>query len=265
MTISTVFEQCVKAIDEKQLITRETSMDKEFHFQNWFAARLLQTGLKFEKGARNSYPDYRMVASPDGFELKGLAYPGRTSSFDSNSQIATGGHNGRTIYYVFGRYPKQPDGNKYPVLDLVICHGDFLNSDHDYKHRNKNVKGFGSYGDILIRDRKMYVVPTPFYLVDGLAHQETLILPSDLILGEPFVDIGELRRFESKDLVVAYEFNLQTNSIEVETIENPHAGRMHSFRAWGLRSSRCGSVSMREVDRVSLEAEVLIASDEDAG
>jgi len=38
---------------------------------------------------------------------------------------------------------------------LVICHGDFLNADHDYVHKNKSVKGFGTYGDILIRDRKM--------------------------------------------------------------------------------------------------------------
>ena len=43
------------------------------------------------------------------------------------------------------------------MLDLVVCHGDFLNADHDYVHKNKSVKGFGSYGDIMIRDRKMYV------------------------------------------------------------------------------------------------------------
>jgi hypothetical protein len=38
------------------------------------------------------------------------------------------------------------------VLDLVVCHGDFLNADHEYVHKNKNVKGFGIYGDIMIRD-----------------------------------------------------------------------------------------------------------------
>jgi putative DNA methylase len=61
-------------------------------------------------------------------------------------------------------------------LDLVICHRDFLNADHEYKHGNKGVTGFGSYGDILIHDRKMYVVPTPFRLIEGVAHQQTLIL-----------------------------------------------------------------------------------------
>jgi aminoglycoside phosphotransferase len=51
-------------------------------------------------------------------------------------------------------------GKQYPIIDLVICHGDFLNADHNYIHENKSVKGFGSYGDIMIRDRKMYVAPT---------------------------------------------------------------------------------------------------------
>ena len=97
-----------------------------------------------------------MVKSTEGYELKGLAYPGRDTNFDSNSQVPTGLHNGRDIYYVFGRYPKNPDGNSYPVIDLVICHGDFLNIDHEYTHENKSVKGFGGYGDIMIRDRKMY-------------------------------------------------------------------------------------------------------------
>ena len=48
----------------------------------------------------------------------------------------------------------------------------------------KTSKGFGSYGDILIRDRKMYVVPTPFHLVEGVAHRQTLILPADTKTGK---------------------------------------------------------------------------------
>ena len=152
---------------------------KEYHFQNWFKARLVETGFNFEIGGRNSYPDFRMVATTEGYELKGLAYPGRDASFDSNSQVPSGFHNGRTVYYVFGRYPKKPDGNTYPVLDLGHLPRNFLNADHEYTHKNKSVKGFGSYGDILIRDRKMYVVPTPFRLVDGVAHQQTMILPAD--------------------------------------------------------------------------------------
>jgi hypothetical protein len=105
MTVAVVFRRCVDAIRDGLLIERESSMDKEFHFQNWFKERLKGTRLHFETGGRNSYPDFRMVATTDGYELKGLAYPGRDASFDSNSQAPSGFHNGRTIYYVFGRYP----------------------------------------------------------------------------------------------------------------------------------------------------------------
>lgn len=202
-------------------------------------------GLLFEIGGRNSYPDFRMVQSTDGFELKGLAYPGRDASFDSNSQVPTGHHNGRTIYYAFGRYPKSPDGNSYPVLDLVICHGDFLNADRDYAHENKSVRNFGCYGDILIRDRKMYVVPTPFRLADGVAHQQTLILPAETRLGRDFIKVGELVRREADELVVAYSFDLRSNELLPTKVCNPHAGREHGFTAWRLKGSPTDKVSMQ--------------------
>ncbi len=60
--------------------------------------RLKETGFHFEASGRNSCPDFRMVRFTAGYELKGLAYPGRDASFDSNSQVPTGFHNGRTIY-----------------------------------------------------------------------------------------------------------------------------------------------------------------------
>ena len=245
MVVQDVFKHCVEAIRGGSLIQRVSASDKEFHFQNWFKARLEELGQNFEMGGRNSYPDFRLVQATEGYELKGLAYPGRDASFDSNSQVPTGFHNARDIYYVFGRYPKHPDGNAYPVLDLVICHGDFLNADHDYVHLNKSVKGFGSYGDILIRDRKMYVVPTPFRLVDGVAHCQTLILPANAKLTGEFECVGDLCRRETDKLVVAYSFDLQSNELNPTTISNPHAGRKHHFRAWRLKDSPGDSVTMR--------------------
>ncbi|MGD9853857.1 MAG: hypothetical protein AB7U20_02805 [Planctomycetaceae bacterium] len=178
--------------------------------------------------------------------MKGLAYPGRDASFDSNSQVPTGFHNGRTIYYVFGRYPKEPDGRSYPVLDLVICHGDFLNADHEYIHENKSVKAFGTYGDLLIRDRKMYVVPTPFRLLDGVAHQQTLVLPSDVRPGSSFVEVGVVCRREAAEIVVGYAFDLQANKLTTRTIANPSAGREHHFVAWRLKGSEMTPVTLRE-------------------
>src|SRR5258708_32533045 len=186
MTANTVFEHCVEAIRHIELIKRESNKDKEFHFQNWFEARLTESHLNYDILGRNTYPDFRLVDHEDGYEVKGLAYAGRVANFDGNSQIPFGIHRGRTVYYVFGRYPANPDGDEYPVIDLVICHGDFLNADHEYVHKNKNVKAFGSYGDILIRDRKMYVIPTPFQLAPGTQHNRTLILPADEHPGDGF-------------------------------------------------------------------------------
>ena len=154
-TVIRVFAECVRAIRDGVLIRRETRLDKEFHFQNWVSARLGDTDLHYESGGRNSYPDFRMVNSPEGYEVKGLAHPGRENDYDCNSQVPSGTHNGRVIFYVFGRYPSEPDGDSYPVMDLALCHGDFLNASHDYVHQNKHIRGFGSYGDIMVRDRKM--------------------------------------------------------------------------------------------------------------
>lgn len=213
------------------MIRRESRQDKEFHFQHWVRDRLQETPYYFEEGGRNSYPDFRMVNLAEGYEVKGLAYPGRWSNYDSNSQVPTGFHNGRTIYHVFGRYPKQPDGNTYPVLDLVICHGDLLNADHDYLHQNKSIRGFGSYGDIMIRDRKMYVAPTPFGLLEGVAHQQTLIVPADMIAPEGFQEVGSIIRKEVEELIVKYAFNLRNNELGTEKVSNPYARREHAFRA----------------------------------
>ena len=170
-----VFEQCVLAVKAGELIESVSVKDKEFHFQNWFQKRLQKLSIHFEGSGRNTYPDFCLVEYPEGYEIKGLAWPGREKDYDSNSQVPSGHHNGRQIFYVFGRYPAdmtpfvaQSNGQRqYPVVDLVMCHGDFLNSDHNYVHKNKNVKGFGTYGDIMIRDRKMYVAPTPFALTVG--------------------------------------------------------------------------------------------------
>src|SRR5579859_3408591 len=254
-TIFNVFASCVRGIRDGKLILRESSKDKEFHFQNWFKKRLAEMGVNFEQGGRNSYPDFTIVQVTDGYELKGLAYPGRDANFDSNSQVPTGFHNGRTIYYVFGRYPKKPDGNKYPVIDLVVCHRDFLNADHDYVHKNKNVKGFGSYGDIMIRDRKMYVVPTPFHLVEGVAHHRTLILPADVKMEKGYIQVGSLRRVEAKELVIAYSFDLRTNELGPQRVTNPNAGKEHLFRAWRMKGEPADPVSMQNIDPKKLKLE----------
>jgi len=256
-----VFATCVQAINDGILITREHQRDKEYHFQNWFRARLQQANINFDQLGRNAYPDFVVIQPPLGFEVKGLAYPGREVNYDCNSQVPSGHHNGRSVFYVFGRYPANPDGDTYPVLDLVICHGDFLNADHNYIHRNRSVRGFGSYGDIMIRDRKMYVAPTPFGLTTGTAHHHTLILPEHLQVDQRFQEVGQLVRREAENVVVGYTFNLQENTLQAELANNPNAGMEHRFRAYRLNGAPNDAVVMRPPREVV--AEVAEAAEDD--
>lgn len=221
------------AIQRDVLITREGSRDKEFHFQEWFQARLSEASIEHVVNGRNSYPDVTLTDSPEGFEIKGLAHPGRVATFDANSNIPTGLHDGRTIYYVFGRYPKEADSNEYPVIDLVLCHGDLLNADREYVHQNKSVKGFGSYGDIMIRDRKMYVVPTPFALLDGTPFRRTLILPDNMsVKNDRLTPVSRFLRRQSEYSLLAYEFDLRSNNLEARLSANPTSDTEHWFTAY---------------------------------
>ena len=52
-----VFKACTEAILRGVLIRQVSITDKEFHFQNWFEARLTETGVSFDRSGRNSYPD----------------------------------------------------------------------------------------------------------------------------------------------------------------------------------------------------------------
>lgn len=247
-----VFEQCVSAVQAGELIESVSAKDKEFHFQNWFEKQLQKLAVHFEGAGRNTYPDFSLVEYAEGYEVKGLAWPGRERDYDSNSQVPTGFHNGRQIFYVFGRYPAdlaayldQGNGRRqYPVVDLVICHGDFLNADHSYLHKNRNVKGFGTYGDIMIRDRKMYVAPTPFALTEGTTGLMTLIVPKGMKPDSRYRAVGRLTRVEAETLVVGYTFDLRTNELKADRIPNPSAGTEHKFVAYRLAGHAAKPVSM---------------------
>lgn len=245
-----IFRECVRAIHDGELIIQESQKDKEFHFQNWCQARFEKIGLHFEGTGRNIYPDFCLVEKPEGYEIKGLAYPGREKDYDANSNVPTGFHNGRHIFYIFGRYPndttpyKSGKNAEYPVIDLVMCHGDFMNAQHDYVHKNKHINGFGTYGDIMIRDRKMYVVPTPFALTSGTAGLATLILPADYSVPDDFKCVGNLIRVEGNSLVVGYKFDLRTNQITAETVPNPNSGMAHRFKAYRCLEQSDKSVAM---------------------
>jgi len=260
---TSIFKFCVEAIRDGKLIEREGRSDKEFHFQNWFERRLDDLELNYDSPGRNSYPDFRLVGTPEGYELKGLAYPGREATYDCNSQVPRGEHNGRTVFYVFGRYPAQPDGNSYPVLDIVLCHGSFLNANNTYVHKNKSFRGFGSYGDILVRDRKMYVAPTPFALAEGTAHRRTLIVPADHVADDDLVEVGTLTRREVDEMVVTYSFDLRTNEIATTKVQNPNAGKEHVFKAYRVAGDPNDQVSLRAASGVMAALAAVEAEDGD--
>lgn len=109
-----IFLGAQKAIVDGKLIYRSNRGDKEFHYQNWFSDRLDDLGILHEAGGRNSYPDFRLVRQTEGYELKGLAWPGRDASYDANSQVPSGLHNGRTVFYVFRSLPGQSRRERVP-------------------------------------------------------------------------------------------------------------------------------------------------------
>ncbi len=241
-----VFRQAAEAILDGELIRQVSKTDKEFHFQNWFETRLETIKVHYDKGGRNSYPDFALVEFTEGYEVKGLAWPGRESSYDCNSQVPTGFHNGRDIFYLFGRYPPADEsGDEYPVIDIVLCHGDFLNADHEYRHKNKSVKGFGSYGDIMIRDRKMYVAPTPYAIADGFTGARTLVIPAEWNAPPNMQIVGRLERREAPNIVVGYAFDLKSNAIMPTAIANLSAGKVHSFVAYRIEADSTNPVTIK--------------------
>jgi hypothetical protein len=253
-----VFKRASEAVLGGVLIRQVSKTDKEFHFQNWFEARLEASDVRYDKGGRNSYPDFALVEFTEGYEIKGLAWPGRESSYDCNSQVPTGFHNGRDIFYVFGRYPPADEaGDEYPVIDIVLCHGDFLNTDHEYRHKNKSVKGFGSYGDIMIRDRKMYVAPTPYAIADGFTGARTLVVPAEWATPPHMQVVGRLDRREAPNMVVGYVFDLKSNVITPSAIANPSAGKVHSFLAYRLEHDSVHPVTIKA------DFPVIVAADDD--
>jgi hypothetical protein len=90
-------------------------------------------------------------------------------------------------------------------------------------------------------------VPTPFRLVEGVAHRQTLILSAEIAPGSGFVEVGELRRREADEMIVGYSFDLRSNRLLPQKVSNPTAGREHVFRAWRVKGSPAETVSMRDL------------------
>ena len=161
-----VFASCEVAILASQP-THRTVDDKEFHFQRWVNERIRRAGFEVPTTGRNTSPDFPVEGIDESYEVKGITV-GSRNDFDCNSALPSGNHRGKAILYVFGRYEGSAVGENPQVLDLVIAHGAFLNAGGGYQADNKSLRVLGSYGDVLLRDRKMYVAYTPYRLLTGL-------------------------------------------------------------------------------------------------
>lgn len=110
----------------------------------------------------------------------------------------------------------------------------------------------------MIRDRKMYVAPTPFALTDGTTGSQTLIVPADFPQDDRFSPVGTLTRIEHPELVVGYAFDLQQNTLTAEKIPNPNASREHHFLAYRLKEQGGKPVTL-----INSSVDVLPDSNED--
>ena len=235
-----ILDACHRAVQEL-IPTNRRRNDKEFHFQNWILDRIHEVGLSVHEPGRNTYPDFSLIDTDEAYEVKGITAGSRETSFDSNSALPAGTHRGKSVFYVFGRYQNELTGGEAPlVLDVAIVHGSFLNAGPGFVADNQSMRVMGSYGHILLRDRKMYVPQSPYRLLTNLRGHCTLILPADMTppKGSSFATVGAFERRESEQILVGYRADLVRNSLEGEFAANPNGGRVHPFVAYRTHRER---------------------------
>ena len=98
---------------------------------------------------------------------------------------------------------------------------------------------------MLVRGRKIYVSPTPFALPVGTAHQQTRILPAGSHVDTRLREAGRLWRREPKKFVAGHAFHPNANTLVPERLDNPSAGRGHSFSAFWPKGLEGEEVAMR--------------------
>ncbi|MEI4619840.1 hypothetical protein [Bacillus cereus] len=117
---------------------------------------------------KNDHPDY--VIHNVGFELKSLKTKGQ---IQFNSTIPCGGFKHGDLegecYYVVARYTTER--NYGYLADYSVVDGDYFNHDRNwaFSHMNSQESGFGTYGDGVVRYRKMYQFPSPHKSIEGIS------------------------------------------------------------------------------------------------
>ncbi|MFJ6674494.1 hypothetical protein ACIQMJ_25620 [Actinosynnema sp. NPDC091369] len=236
-TAWSIFSACQRAVAEK-IPTSRPANDKEFHFQNWVYDRITEAGYRSSSAGRNTYPDFSIDGTDEAYEVKGITVGSRERDFDSNSALPSGVHQGRQVFYVFGRYDNDKVGGENPVVhDIVIVHGSFLNAGQGFVAANRSLRVLGSYGDILLRDRKMYAPYTPYKLLGGVRDECTLVLPSTEEMPAGFTAVGQFDRIETDQIPIGYKADLKADTLVGEFESNPSSGVVHSFVAYRTQAS----------------------------
>ncbi len=151
---------------------------------------------------------------------------------------------GRTVYYIFGRYPNSAS-LEFPVHDLVLCSASLLNAETVNNNTNQSFRGAGSYGDILIRDRRMYVSPTPYALMPGTVGHATLVIERDsAAIPTQLRKVDQFERTESAEIVTGYAFDFATNKLSSKHAPNASAGTKHLFDLYRIREYSEPSTSL---------------------
>ena len=81
-------------------------------------------------------------------------------------------------------------------------------------------------------------------------------------MGSSFRSVGKLVRREADRLIVGYTFDLRTNSLSAESVDNPAAGKEHAFVAYRLKGAPRGEVAMRPPREVIAEVAEAATDDE---
>jgi len=170
-----IFLEMAEAAERNIPMIPRDADDKVDFPQDWFRDRLESAGLPYKQQGKNTYPDFwvgdalaeitEIAREPESYEVKSLALVrGRAcrKDIDFNSTIPSGQKGGSSAFVLFFLYTGSGADLRF-VHTISLAHGDFFNCDQVIaaEHRNSSTNNFGSYGDGIIRHRKMYRFPHP--------------------------------------------------------------------------------------------------------
>jgi hypothetical protein len=232
-----VFLAACRAIQKKIAMTPRSANDKEYFPQDWFLDRVNEIShYTCEQSGRNSYPDFWVNSREkrEGYEIKSLSFTsGRPArkDIDFNSTIPSGKKEGCDVFLVFFLYTGS-GSNARDVQSFVISHGDLINADHELAdlHENHAIRGFGSYGDGFIRDRKMYVLPHPLTIYPKGIGMASLIVPSSWDVKHPNLKkVDTINRPMAEKRLKGYTIDLWGGEPSQVTENSPRANTLGAF------------------------------------